>query len=228
MRTTTRLTVSTIALLGAVTIASAQPAQAPDQHHPADQSAGQMRRPGMQPGNGPMAGGPAQPGGMGMGPGGAKGGQPMMMGGDIAQMMGMMQMMHGQMMRMAMGMGPGGMGRGGMAGSGLPHVEGRIAFLKAELAITDAQTPQWNTFADVLRAQAARMRQAAAPATPLAGTVSAPEQLERRIAMLASGSEAMQAFLAGIKPLYAVLTDDQKKTADTLMAEHFMTMRRDG
>jgi hypothetical protein len=228
MRTTTRLTVSTIALLGAVTIASAQPAQAPDPHHPADQSAGQMRRPGMQPGNGPMAGGPARPGGMGMGPGGATGGQAMMTGDDMAQMLAMMQTMHGQMMRMSMRFGPGGMGPGGLAGSGLPHVEGRIAFFKAELAITDAQTPQWNTFAEALRAQAARMRQAAAPATPLTGTVSAPEQLERRIAMLASRSEALQAVLAGMKPLYAVLTDDQKKTADTLMAEHFMTMRRGG
>ena len=34
------------------------------------------------------------------------------------------------------------------------HIEGRIAFLKAELAITDAQLPQWNAFADTLRARA--------------------------------------------------------------------------
>ena len=27
------------------------------------------------------------------------------------------------------------------------HVEGRIAFLKVELKITDAQMPQWNAFA---------------------------------------------------------------------------------
>lgn len=152
----------------------------------------------------------------------------MMMGGDMAQMMGMMRMMHGQMMRMGMGMGA-----GGMAGFGPRHIEGQIAFFKAELAITDAQAPQWNAFADALRSQAARMRQGATPATPSTaapptGTISAPEQIEQRIAMLANRSEAMQAVLAGMKPLYAVLTDDQKKTADTLLAEHFMNMRRGG
>ena len=36
------------------------------------------------------------------------------------------------------------------------HIEGRIAFLKAELKITDAQLPQWNTFADALRSDAKR------------------------------------------------------------------------
>ena len=37
------------------------------------------------------------------------------------------------------------MGMMGMMGMG-GHTEGRIAFLKAELKITDAQTPQWNAF----------------------------------------------------------------------------------
>ena len=39
------------------------------------------------------------------------------------------------------------------------HIEGRIAFLKAELKITDVQMPQWNAFADTLRANAQRMRE---------------------------------------------------------------------
>src|SRR3954451_23349317 len=38
------------------------------------------------------------------------------------------------------------------------HVEGRIAFLKTELKITDAQLPQWNAFADALRNGAGQMR----------------------------------------------------------------------
>src|SRR5487761_1274171 len=51
-------------------------------------------------------------------------------------MMGMMQMMMGQMSA---------------------HVEGRIAFLKTELKITMAQSPQWDKFAAALRANARRM-----------------------------------------------------------------------
>src|SRR5690349_21579704 len=33
------------------------------------------------------------------------------------------------------------------------RIEGRLAFLKTELKITDAQTAQWNAFADVMRQQ---------------------------------------------------------------------------
>jgi hypothetical protein len=49
-----------------------------------------------------------------------------------APMMAMMQMM---------------MGQNGMGG----HLEGRIAFIKAELKITDAQEPLWKTVADAMR-----------------------------------------------------------------------------
>ncbi len=51
-----------------------------------------------------------------------------------------------------------GMGHEVMMGPGMmmcrmgEHVEGRLAYLKAELKITDAQTPQWNAFADAYRA----------------------------------------------------------------------------
>jgi hypothetical protein len=156
-----------------------------------------------------------------MGPSTAQGEQPMMGGADMARMMAMMHSMHGRMP-----MGSGGMGAMGMGPGGFGHIEGQIAFLKAELAITDAQAPQWNAFAEVLRDQAAQVRQTAAQTTPAAGVVSAPEQMERRIAMLTTRTEAMRAMVAVTKPLYEVLTDDQKKTGDALIAEHFMMMGR--
>jgi len=37
------------------------------------------------------------------------------------------------------------------------NVEGRIATLKTELKITDAQAPQWDRFADALRSAAKSM-----------------------------------------------------------------------
>jgi len=47
------------------------------------------------------------------------------------------------MMRMMMGQG------------GMPmmakHIDGRLAFLKTELKITDAQLPLWNVFAQAMR-----------------------------------------------------------------------------
>jgi hypothetical protein len=58
----------------------------------------------------------------------------------------MMPMMMGRMME------GGAMPTMGMA----EHVEGRLAFIKAELKITDAQQPQWNAFADAVRERAGR------------------------------------------------------------------------
>jgi len=157
-----------------------------------------------------------------MGPSGAQGEQPMMMGGaDMARMMAMMHSMHGRMP-----MGSGGMEAMGMGPGGFGHIEGQIAFLKAELAITDAQSPQWNAFAEAMRGQAAQMRQTGMQATAATGVGSAPEQMERRIVMLTARTEAMRAMVAVTKPLYEVLTDDQKKTGDALIAEHFMMTGR--
>jgi hypothetical protein len=65
----------------------------------------------------------------------------------------MMGMMNNMGMMQAMGMmGP---GMGGMAT--IDRVEGRIAFLRAELKITDAQASAWNGFADALRANARKL-----------------------------------------------------------------------
>jgi hypothetical protein len=70
-------------------------------------------------------------------------------------MMGAMPMMNTMsgmpMMHMGMMMGPG----SGM--STIDHIEGRIAFLRAELKITDAQMSAWNAFADALRANAKKL-----------------------------------------------------------------------
>ena len=70
------------------------------------------------------------------------------------------QPMMGQQMPM---MGQGWMGNNMMGHGMMPmmdpsqHIEGRLAFLKTELKITDAQTTQWNAYADALRANAKRM-----------------------------------------------------------------------
>ena len=41
--------------------------------------------------------------------------------------------------------------------STIDDIEGRIAFLRAELKITDAQMSAWNAFADALRANAKKL-----------------------------------------------------------------------
>lgn len=208
-RATTALTALALTFATAGLAAAQTPPAAPA--HPPDQAPAAMQRPPMPPGPRPMGRGPVQPGGPGMmGPG-------TMMGGDMPQMM---QMMRGMMMLQG-GMGPAGM---------MPfrHIEGHLAFLKVELHITDAQAPQWTAFADAVRAQATAM-QTAMQAMPLpGGPLTAPDRMERHVTSLAARLDAMKAILAATKPLYAVLSDEQKKTADELLADPMLGMRPTG
>jgi hypothetical protein len=117
-------------------------------------------------------------------------------------------MMGGGMMKKMMGDHAGMMGQ---------HVEGRIAFLKAELKITDAQTPQWNRFADVLREQAKSMNAMRDQMMKMDEPTTLPEQLDRREKMMTSHLASMKTFKDAVGPLYASFSDEQKKTADELM-----------
>jgi hypothetical protein len=105
-----------------------------------------------------------------------------------------------------------------MSMMGAQYVEGQIAFLKTELKITDVQMPQWNAFADALRANARRMSEVGNTMMQ-GGTAgqSAPDRLNRMESMMTATIEAMKATKAALAPLYAVLTDEQKKTADQLI-----------
>ena len=138
----------------------------------------------------PAAAGPEMPGGMA--------------GAGDMPMMGMMRMM---------------MGRDGMSmmGAMTRHVEGRLAFLKTELKITDAQLPLWNAVADAIRASAKSMGDIAVGMMGGSQTATLPDKLAMREKMMAAHLEALQKFKAAVDPLYAALSEEQKKTADELL-----------
>lgn len=141
---------------------------------------------------------PATPApGMGMGMGG----------------MGMMQQMHagGSMPMMPMG-------RGGM-GMPFEHVEGRIAFLKAEIGITDAQQKAWDAFAEALRGNAGSMRKMHQRMMEKASpeSIQLPERLAVMADMASARAEALKALAAAARPLYDELSEDQRGKADTLL-----------
>ena len=54
---------------------------------------------------------------------------------------------------------------------------------------------------------------------------AAPDLLDRRIALLSAQLEATRAVVGPAKSLYAALSDEQKRTADELLAEHLVDMR---
>ncbi|MGE3529861.1 MAG: Spy/CpxP family protein refolding chaperone, partial [Methyloceanibacter sp.] len=47
----------------------------------------------------------------------------------------------------------------GMTPPSVPMMEGRLAYIKADLEITEAQTPAWNAYADAIRARRANMEE---------------------------------------------------------------------
>lgn len=190
-----------LALIGAVpAMVSAQSAKDPYAGHPAKSTAP------ANPAPAPTAQ-PAKPDGMtGDGPGAMKG-----MGAEDGKMP-MMKMADGMDMPMDC------MASGKMQ---MPaDVEGRIASLRTELKIAGAQVDAWNAFADVLRANARRAGpvHAAMMSRPADG---APVSLEKRLDLHEQALTTSLTNLRALKPvlvrLYAVLSTEQKATADRLL-----------
>lgn len=122
-----------------------------------------------------------------------------------ASAMGMMEMMP-DMMRMMQEMG-----------DPTRHVEGRIAFLHAELAITTEQETAWSAFADALRKNAAALKTATGGEhghDPESGVVGAlivkQHQLERQL-------DGLVAINAALGPLSATLSDGQRGMLNELL-----------
>ncbi|MDO8986423.1 Spy/CpxP family protein refolding chaperone [Cypionkella sp.] len=130
-----------------------------------------------------------------------------MMQGMMAQMP-MMQMMKAMQ------------GQDAMGGLDLTErVEGRIAFLKAELAITDAQADKWSVFADSLRAYSAALKpaQMAGMDAMALDLVARLDQSEKQLSAELDGLRGLKAALA---PLWDALTDEQRSTATMLLPVH--------
>ncbi|PDT75019.1 Spy/CpxP family protein refolding chaperone [Bradyrhizobium sp. C9] len=153
-------------------------------------------------------------------------GQPGMMGQDMVGGRGMMDGNMTNMMRM-MGRQGAEAGCAGMSGMAtIDRVEGRIAFLRTELKITDGQTSAWNTFADALRANAKSLAEVRASMMPQQG--AAPQGLVDRLTLqenwLAARLEGTRVIKSALTNLVGTLSDEQKKTADELLAPHMGMM----
>jgi hypothetical protein len=120
-------------------------------------------------------------------------------------------MQSGSMMQMPM------MRQGRMVDVPSDYIEGRIAFMHAELRITDSQMAAWTEFANVLRANAKRSADARAIQGQQTSATNA-DRLDEQERWLAVRLESVRALKAAYGKLYAVLDEKQKKTADELMA----------
>jgi hypothetical protein len=130
--------------------------------------------------------------------------------GGMMPMMQMMEKMMGNHMSMP--------GMGATSGSAdvTDRIEGRIAFLKAELEITDKQMSDWNILADALRSSRQHLVEARKYLVQDDKANSA-DRIERYERHLAERLEAVKSARTSFARLYPTLNDSQKQTADTIL-----------
>jgi hypothetical protein len=123
--------------------------------------------------------------------------------------------------RRDVGYGPGMMGSCGMGGGPdgqtSSFAQGRIAFLKAELNLTDSQSTQRDAFAKARKNNLQNM-QGIWQSMRAALEVDAPvERLDAHVAAMESRLAALKAIKPALSDLYTALNAEQKKKADELL-----------
>jgi hypothetical protein len=104
-----------------------------------------------------------------------------------------------------------------MGGDMATHAEGRIAFLKAELAITDAQKGVWDAYAAALAKNLQGMQATRATMMRMMEAKSPVERLDNHIAAMEGRVAALNEIKPALGALYTALSDEQKKKADQLL-----------
>jgi hypothetical protein len=138
--------------------------------------------------------------------------------GRNGQMMGQcgQGMMGGGMMGpgMMMGMGPGMM----MGQEDLKAmVEGRLAYVKTALSITEEQATAWKAYEDAARADVQNMQTAHQAMMTAMQSGSAIDRMQTHITMMQARLDALKALQPAAETLYKALTPEQQKKADTLL-----------
>jgi hypothetical protein len=118
------------------------------------------------------------------------------------------------------------MGGWGMMGGGpeamLDRIDGRLAFMKTELKITEAQSADWEALAKVIRSTAEAhnslmqtmmndMRSGDIGKMPL------PDRLALQETHLSARLNQVREIKAAVDKLYASLSEEQKKAADDIV-----------
>jgi hypothetical protein len=129
---------------------------------------------------------------------------------------------------MTPGMGPGmmrgwseddwGSGMRGMMRDPGRFVAGRLAFIEAELGLTEAQRPLWEAYAAAARDAARSMSAMHERMLALEGPPALPERLALMEEMMASRLSALRTVRDEATALYRALSPEQQEIADSVMA----------
>ena len=99
-------------------------------------------------------------------------------------------------------------------------VDGRIAFMKAELKITPAQETQWQQVEAAMRENAKNLDQSISTARQNRSGMDAVQRLELREQFAKVRADNDARLLTAFKPLYASLSPEQQQMANQLVGTH--------
>ncbi len=111
------------------------------------------------------------------------------------------------------------------------RVEARLAYVKTALRITDAQQPQWDAYANLVRQNVQEMeqrflsRRSGEPGRARHQRPNAIERLERAQSFHAEAITRINQLLAVEKPLYAALSPAQQEVANVVLNPRIRSMR---
>ena len=97
-------------------------------------------------------------------------------------------------------------------------IEARIQTLHHQLHITAQQEPQWDAVAQIMRDNATSMRQMVSDRQTKDVSMSAVDDLRSYEAIADAHADNLKKLIPAFDALYSTMSDDQKKTADTLFA----------
>jgi len=100
--------------------------------------------------------------------------------------------------------------------SKVDRVDARIKELQTKLKITPAQQEQWNKVTQAMRDDAKTMEALIKARLAKAGSMNAIEDLKSYAAIAEAHADGLKKFIPIFEPLYASMSDAQKKDADML------------
>lgn len=104
----------------------------------------------------------------------------------------------------------------------LDEVQQQIDTLHSQLQITDAQSKQWNAYAQVMRDNARKAAEAFQQRAQKMPTMNADEVMKSYARLAQMHADDMQQLSSAWSDLYAALSPGQRKTADELFRNRSM------
>ena len=96
----------------------------------------------------------------------------------------------------------------------------RIAQMHRRLQITPRQQPAWDAFAQMMRNNATSIEQAYKDRRASITTMSAVDNMQNFAQIEQARAQGVQNLAVSFQTLYGMMSDDQKRTADTLFRHY--------